>query len=161
MQAVLSYVHAREGRSASIGAAMSCDLRLLESLVLEFSAQPGRQRGCRSVGSADVLVGPGREFAQRLLGTGGGLRGVDEELLVGIGVRRERIPVECDLTDDRMVIGACAPPLGACAPPLHGDVCSGPPLAELLVSDREVADEFGEAWVVRLACRLHADVGHD
>ena len=81
---------------------------------------------------------------ERLLGTGARLGGVDDELLIGVGVGGERIPVQCDLIDDRMVVGPRAPPF-------HRNVCSGPPLAELLVSDREVADEFGEARVVGLA----------
>jgi hypothetical protein len=109
---------------------------------------------CRSGARNDVLGGPGGELTQRVLGTGARLRGVDDELLVGVGVGGERIPVERDLTDDGMV-------LGPCAPPFHGNVCSGPPLAELLVSDREVADELGKARIVGLACRLHPDVGDD
>ena len=91
---------------------------------------------------------------KRFFGAGARLGGVDDELLIGVGVGGERIPVQCDLADDGMIVGACAAPF-------HGNVGSGPPLAELLVSDRKVADQLGEARVVGLACGLHPDVGDD
>jgi hypothetical protein len=47
------------------------------------------------------------------------------------------------------------------AAPLRGDVGAGPPLAELGISDREVADELGETRVLGLARRLHPQVGDD
>jgi hypothetical protein len=71
-----------------------------------------------------VFRGPYRELAERVLGTGAGLCGVDDELLVGFGVGGKGVPIERDLADDRIVVPALA------ASP-DGDVGSGPPLAEL------------------------------
>jgi hypothetical protein len=45
---------------------------------------------------------------------------------------------------------SAAHPAGAA--PLDGDMRFGPPPAELRIGDRKVADELGEARVVRLAC---------
>ena len=46
-----------------------------------------------------MLCSPCRKLAKGLLGTRAWLRGVDDELLVGLGVRGERVPVQGDLTD--------------------------------------------------------------
>src|SRR6266566_6504830 len=118
------------------------------------SPRRGFEGGCRSAASAEVLRGPGCELAQRLLGAGTWLRRVDDELLVGLGVGGERIPLERDLADDRMVV----PP---CAASFDGDVGPCPPLAELRVTDREVAYELGEARIVRLPRCLHPQVRDD
>jgi hypothetical protein len=91
--------------------------------------------GRARIGFTAVYRDLGDPVAKRLLGTGARLGGVDDELLVGLGVRGERVPVERDLTDDRMVVGPRAAPL-------HGNVRAGPPLAKLPILDRQVADEL-------------------
>src|SRR6266498_5297011 len=97
---------------------------------------------------------PCGEVSKRLFGRRSRFRGVDDYLLIGLGVGGERVPVECDLADDRMVVRPGSSPL-------QRDVGAGPPLPELRVLDREVADEFREARIVRLARRLHADIRND
>jgi hypothetical protein len=78
---------------------------------------------------------------ERLLGTEARLRGVDDELLIGVGVGGKRIPFEFAL--DRPQVGC-----RSVCPAVHGNVCSAPLRAELLVSDRDVANEFGMARLV-------------
>src|SRR5881398_138902 len=113
-----------------------------------------KQRVLDSARRSDVPGSPRRELAKRLFGARARFWCVDDELLVRFGVGGECVPFERDLADDRMVVRAGAAPL-------DGDVGAGPPLAELGVSDREVADEFGEARVVWLARCLHAYVRHN
>jgi hypothetical protein len=94
-------------------------------------ASPGvLQRGAVRAGRrVDVLRSPGRELAKRLLGAGARLCRVDDELLVRLGVRGERIPVERDLARRR---DGCSAACRASSRPRG----AGPPLAELRVPDR-------------------------
>ena len=55
-----------------------------------------------------MFRGPCRELAERVFGTGAGLCGVDDELLVGFGVGGEGVRIERDLADDRIVVPALA-----------------------------------------------------
>jgi hypothetical protein len=72
-------------------------------------------------GMAMLSVAQGCELAERSFGAGAALSGVDDELLVELGVRGEGVPVGRDLAAEVVV--------GSCAASLDGDVGSGPPLA--------------------------------
>lgn len=75
---------------------------------------------------------------------GVGADGPDDELLVGVGCHGKGLPVEGDFADEGVMDG-----LDACC--LGGDVVGSPPLAEVLVLDRQFTDEFAELRVVRVA----------
>jgi hypothetical protein len=83
---------------------------------------------------------PGGGQAQRVVGWRAGRGGPDNDLLVRVGGAGQRAPVEGELARQRMgqLLDAAA---------AQADLAVSPPLAELGVVDRQLADQCGEPRV--------------
>ncbi len=78
-------------------------------------------------GGVERLGRPRREVSERLFGRRPWLCRVDDDLLIRLGVGGQCVPVERDFADDGVVVNPRASSF-------QGDVCAGPPLAEMRIS---------------------------
>ena len=114
------------------------------------SARPlGAEAGLGRVGRRR----PAGQQVERLLGGGPGLGGVERQAQAVVGVERQRLVAELQLTDDRVQQA-----LGARAVKAH--VVRRPAHAELLAARRQLADQVLEAAVIRVAPGLRAQRRH-
>jgi Aldo/keto reductase family len=100
------------------------------------------------------LGGPAGQQAQRRLRWRSDFGGVNAERLVRIASRVERLIAEGEFTDNRVVIELGA--IGAAE-----DIVLGPPLAEIRVTDGQLADELGQQRVPRVGSGVEMQAGDD
>lgn len=86
------------------------------------------------------------------MGQGPWIGGRDHQLLCGVGCTGQTVPVEGEVADERV-----SQPLGA--HPYAGHLATCPPLPEVGVGHRELADEGGQPGVARAPGSLQTQVG--